>query len=389
MKVIPRFNAGRFILAAAFFAALSLGSNTPAHSLTYAPHPTYSYLVDLNSKTATLLGGYSTFPAAINDTGQVAGLYFFGPYSPSRAFIAGSDEMGIRDLGTLGRYFSGATGINNNGQVVGWSDTAEEEPTHHAFITGPNGAGMSDLGTLGGQYSLANGVNDIGQVVGVSDTEQGRRAFITGPNGMGMRDVGTLGGYSEAYSINDGGQMVGVSDTEQGRHAFITGPNGMGMTKLGSLGGTGTDSGALGINDGGQVVGWYRTTGGGAYGPTHAFITGFNGAGMRDLGTLGGISSFASGINDSGQAVGWSDTEHGHHAFITGPNGGGMIDLNSVVNVPNGGILTEATGINNAGQIIAVGIIPEPEIFALFLSGVALIGFVARGKKMRTTQTLV
>ena len=71
-----------------------------------------------------------------------------------------------------------------------------------------------------------------------------------------------------------------------------------------------------------------------------------------------------------------------HHAFITGPNGAGMMDLNSLVDVPGGLVLSEAIGINNSGQVVAIGTIPEPEIYALFLAGLALVGFIARRKKM-------
>ena len=64
------------------------------------------------------------------------------------------------------------------------------------------------------------------------------------------------------------------------------------------------------------------------------------------------------------------------------PDGAGMMDLNSLVDVPNGVILEQATGINNSGQVVAIGNIPEPEIYALFLAGLALVGFAARRRKM-------
>ena len=55
-----------------------------------------------------------------------------------------------------------------------------------------------------------------------------------------------------------------------------------------------------------------------------------------------------------------------------------MLDLNSLVDLPDGVVLTEAMDINNVGQVIAIGIVPEPESYAMFLAGLGLIGLIAR-----------
>ena len=107
---------------------------------------------------------------------------------------------------------------------------------------------------------------------------------------------------------------------------------------------------------------------------------------VTEIGTLGGSRTVASAINDAGQVAGYSATSNrvgvleDQHAFITGPDGMGMRDLNSLVDLPPGWILTNAIGINNNGQVIAAGIVPEPEAYALMLAGLGLLGFMVRRK---------
>ena len=62
-------------------------------------------------------------------------------------------------------------------------------------------------------------------------------------------------------STTPGRWWVSLTRLEATIHAFITGPDGMGMRDLGTLGGT-ADSTAYGINDAGQVVGMSITAGG-------------------------------------------------------------------------------------------------------------------------------
>ena len=66
--------------------------------------------------------------------------------------------------------------------------------------------------------------------------------------------------------------------------------------------------------------------------------------------------------------------------LITGPNGMGMVNLNSLVNLPPGVTLTQAA-VNNNGQVVAMGMVPELETYALMLVGLGLVGFMVRRKK--------
>lgn len=142
---------------------------------------------------------------------------------------------------------------------------------------------VTNLGTLGGSASTAQGINNSGQLVGYSVTAGGTtHGFLY--TGGAMIDLGTLAGdpNSEAYGINNLGQIVGTSgsaDLGNGvQHAFIY-QSGT-MSYLGNLGGQ--SSLAEGINDSGQVTGYSAV--GGSLLPRHAFL--YSNGTMTDLGTL-------------------------------------------------------------------------------------------------------
>jgi probable HAF family extracellular repeat protein len=183
--------------------------------------------------------------------------------------------------------------------------------------------------------------------------------------------VTDLGTDSYASDINAAGQVVGHCETadKSRKHAFLYCP-GAGMKDLGTLGGS--VSAALRINDLGQVVGCsYAATDAGNGGP-RAFLYA-DGSGMKDLGLLaGGSGGCAFGINRTGQVVGDVLDSHGGAilAFLHQPDGT-MIDLNAAVDPALGWTLTSAKAVNDSGQIAGYGTAPDGNTRAFVLTPLA------------------
>jgi probable HAF family extracellular repeat protein len=197
-----------------------------------------------------------------------------GPY---HAFVW--DRLfGMQDLGALGGYQDGiltsySTAINNSGQVAGDAQTLAWQAgtsvpvpgPYHAFVW--DGIQMQDLGTLGGNSSHAIAMNNNGQVIGNSDTASGYSHAFLWDSIHGMQDLGTLGGtVSTAYAINDSGQVWGLSDTSSGTSHVFVWDSSHGMQDIGNIHGTPNN-----WNHSGQVSGT-TTSGRPANSGLHAFF---------------------------------------------------------------------------------------------------------------------
>ncbi|NYF53959.1 hypothetical protein [Tunturiibacter gelidoferens] len=131
------------------------------------------------------------------------------------------DKGTMIDLGNLGGTSSGATCINNRGEVIGESNLPGDQ-TFHAFVW-RNGR-MQDLGTLGGDFSEAWWINDAGDIAGSADLPTpGLHDAVVWKHGQ-IHDLGTLPGdpCSRAYATNSRSQVVGTStDCVNALHAFV------------------------------------------------------------------------------------------------------------------------------------------------------------------------
>ncbi len=145
---------------------------------------------------------------------------------------------GAIDLGNLGGkgLVSGhfARSINNNSEVVGFSDVTGDKATH-AFRWTRN-TGMQDLGTLAGDgHSVGLGINDQGVIAGVSIVPNfsSLRAFVW--RGGVMMDLNQLIPATSALylltacSINASGEITGFAvDSNGSMHAYLAVPLGSG-----------------------------------------------------------------------------------------------------------------------------------------------------------------
>jgi len=176
---------------------------------------------------------------------------------------------------------------------------------------------ITDLGTLGplGTMSAASGINDHGQVVGSAGVALIR--WEAGPYGDGI--------------------------FTQPIHAFLWQSGA--MTDL--VAQLGVSSYASAVSSDGRAAGEATLLN------DHAAL--WENGGLFDLGTLGGQNSQAFGVNAAGQVVGQWEIAHqnGPHAFLW--ENGVMQDLNALLPPRSGWELFQATGINNAGQIVGSG----------------------------------
>jgi len=184
----------------------------------------------------------------------------------------------LTDIGTLGGNSSYASAINEYGQVVGSSTTADGQG--RAFLW-EKSSGMTNLGTIPSNYnycysygydycnsytsSYATAINDYGQVIGISSIADGRRAFLWDKN-SGMINLGTLEGFdsngyiikfSVATEMNNYGQVVGYSLIAGGRMRPFFWDKSSGISDLKDLvwAPGWTLNSVVGINNAGQMAG--------------------------------------------------------------------------------------------------------------------------------------
>ena len=264
----------------------------------------------------------------------------------------------VTDLGSLGGQECAATGINNQGLIVGGADTARHGKGPE-FITNVfvwrNGR-MRLVPGLDGSHAYVVAVNDAGQMAGAYSPDPLKAKFaaaLFAPNGQVKRLGGfpaTQRGYSlsQAEAVNGKGQAVGISNNQaffwsKGRLRKLAPPSGF------------QSADARAVNELGQAAGKAdRNLAGGAV-RTHALL--WDAAGhVKDLGLLPGYTdSVGRAINNRGEVTGWVGVTQGtpgrrltfhYQAFLW--KNGRMRGLGSIPRIPD----SKAAALNDKGQVV-------------------------------------
>jgi len=304
-----------------------------------------------------------------------------------------SPTYSIIDLGTLpGTTQSIATGINASGQVVGVSYSGSGSFTSDAalqYLGISYDAGAKSFLYSGGRMSginptdgPANAINDAGQIVGGSYPSINNVGQYVGvsPDRLISGGSATTLNYFLPTSINDLGVVGGVSYPASGgySHAALY-QNGQVTDLSNTLGLKGIGDTVLAINKAGDVLIAEGLMGGAN--PVHYLLYVPSAGPPTDLTKLPGGSGLAAlALNNKDQVVGTG--------FLY--SDGQFTSLQSLLPSTSHWSNLNATGINDAGQIVGQGLIdgqehaflmtpqnvPEPTTLTVFTLGLAT--FVAR-----------
>ena len=289
--------------------------------------------------------------------------------------VINRDGLNI-DLGTLGNPDTGNSwinwgGINDRGEAVGMSETAVPDPNGEdvcgfgTFLTCVpflwRKGHMGALPTVGGNNGQASAINNRGQVVGFSETANPDPTCPPAPtispvlwekgHAQPLPLIGTdPDGF--ANGINDKGQAVGYSGNCIAALHAVMWHKGTAL-QLADLGFPRSNI-ANAINNLGQSVGQVRRADGSArvaaLWQPDGTLTVLD-QHLCNCGLSGDLASFATGINNRGQVVG-STIDSGNnwsHGFIW--QNRVMTDLNTLISEDSNLFIISASNINERGQI--------------------------------------
>jgi probable HAF family extracellular repeat protein len=167
-------------------------------------------------------GAVATFIFDINDHGAIAGRYAPDEIQAERGFRM--DDKGFISLDPPFTNTAGGTtafGINNAGDVVGFSVTQEARTFSFLFTRNK----FREVSVPGGFDAVAEGINDAQAIVGVYEDIEGFDHGFIGQGGHFSTVESPVFGNAFPFHVNSSGQIVGEYFDQTGnQHSFLAVP---------------------------------------------------------------------------------------------------------------------------------------------------------------------
>jgi len=239
-------------------------------------------------------------------------------------------------------------GLNNNGDVVGFSSDNAATPTLFTnFIRDPNG-NFTTLGIGGDPLAMANGINDSLTVAG---GQSNGTAFVdAGGTVLPLAFVNGNTTTQTAFGISGNGLIVGqYFDSVLGVTPGYLLQNGTYTTLNPVVNAFVTN--AQGVNNNGLAAGFYSTDGAHQHGFLYNSVTqAFTLEPDPNISNLV-LTQFLS-INDQGQVAGYYQLPDGsQHGFLFDTNTRTYTLLDEPNAALTGVSVTQITGLNDSGEI--------------------------------------
>jgi hypothetical protein len=328
------------------------------------------------------LGNFSTSTFGVNANGDTAGAAGGGT-------LGANNEGWVNIGGTVTTFYGSGTSntfvnaINASGEFVGqWYDTGNLSHGFSGVVSGGS-AQITQITYPGATQTACVGINDSGEITGYYFDSSGFAHGFTYSGGVfttsvltGIAGVNKNGAYVGTYlgpgnidygymaskvafkpttvkvpkaqststwAVNNAGVLVGQYTNSKGvTHGMMM--NGTTVTNIDDPKGLAGTTVCTGINKNNDIVGYYAPPAN----PTSAVGFYYSAGTFTDIpGPAGSTLSDATSINDSGQVIGYFvDSSNVAHGFLLSAVGGTYQQLD----VP-GATQSYGYGINNAGEV--------------------------------------
>ena len=319
----------------------------------------------IEGNPCTVMGGGTytiiELPGArvLNENGDAAGvdwplvpIYLPSPVIPTTPH--GTQFTVATTLPKAHDWFSGLPQrMNRNGQVVGFDSGGNGGNGGGTWLWSPDQPNATSGTVSNLKLFLPRTINDDGVIAGQT---MAAAAYMRDSKVTLLNQA--LHAASTVLGINTAGKMLCFDDAGN-NNLYITSPYAAINPQtdlLTPLTGGGffnsiVQSGHC-INDAGHAVAACTYDNGGSNAGTHAVL--WTSKQPTDLGSLGG-DSFAGALNNADVVVGYSllSDQKTPRAFIY--QNGHMLDLNTLLPAASNWVLTQATDINDYGEIVGTG----------------------------------